>query len=419
MVSDWVLEESASVDLGDERLNDRYARILSSIGNRPNLSIPAGCLGRAEMEATYRFTDNPRVTFQKILAPHRRQTLARVAKHAVALFVQDTTELDLTRPQQQVVGAGGLDGSSRRGLFAHLLHAFASDGTPLGTVSAQIINRPDEPKHKGKGKRTKARKDLERVHKPIERKESMRWLDGLRAVREAAGQLPDTRCICIADSEADIYELLAEPREAANGRSIDFIFLACRDRALEMEAADDDPAPDPKAPAPDASPPRHLREAAMATPALYTVQMLIRGRGAKLGLNVGGRRQAREARQATLEVRAAAVRLRPPPRTVAARTGAGGKLAAVTVNVVLVREIDVPAGEEPVEWILLTTLPIDTLAAVKAVVEHYCTRWNIEILFRTLKSGCRIEERRFEHVDRVERALGLYLIAAWRTMFVT
>jgi hypothetical protein len=71
---------------------------------------------------------------------------------------------------------------------------------------------------------------------------------------------------------------------------------------------------------------------------------------------------------------------------------------------------------EPAE---LTTLPIGTIDQVKLVVEYYCARWGIEILFRTLKSGCRIERRRFEHIDRVERALGLFLFAAWRTMFVT
>ena len=397
MVSEWALEESASADFGDERLNARYALIVSSIGNRPNLSIPAGCNGRAEMEATYRFTDNPKVTFEQILAPHGQSTLRRATEHKVVLFVQDTTELDLTRPQQQVEGAGGLDGSRRRGVFAHLVHAFSTDGTPFGTSSAHIINRPEEPKNKGK---TKVEKEKQRTQLPIERKESMRWLNGLRGVREAAGQLPDTRCVCIADSEADIYELLAEPRGTADGRSIDFLFRACRDRVLEMDNGD------------SASGPRSPREAVMATPVLYTPQLLIRGRIAKIGVENLGRRQARDSRQANLEVRAARVRLRPPHRP-------DRKLPAVTINVVIVREIDAPPGEATVEWILLTTLPIDTLEQVKAVVEYYCARWNIEIFFRTLKSGCRIEERRFEHVDRVERALGLYLIAAWRTLFVT
>jgi hypothetical protein len=396
MGSDWALEESASTDFGDERLRKRYAVILSNFGNRPNLSIPAGCSGRAEMEATYRFIHNERVTFDGILAPHRQCTLQRAAKHPIALFVQDTTELDLTRLEKQVIGAGGLDGSCRRGLFVHLLHAFSVDGTPLGTMSAQIINRP-EGGHRGK--RTKVQKEKERTQKPIEQKESMRWLQGLRCVRQAAEQLPDTQCICIADSEADIYELLAEPRGTAGGRDIDFIFRACRDRVLECDDG-------------GGAVPRYPREAVMATPVLYTLQLRIRGRINKTGLELKGRRQPRDSRQATLEVRAASVRLRPPSRP-------DRKLPAVKVNVVIAREIDTPPGETPVEWVLLTTLPVETLEQIKAVMEYYCARWGIEILFRTLKSGCRIERRRFERIERTKRALGLYLIAAWRTMFVT
>jgi len=106
------------------------------------------------------------------------------------------------------------------------------------------------------------------------------------------------------------------------------------------------------------------------------------------------------------------VTLRPPWRA------GGARLAPVTVNVVLVRESDPPAGEPPVQWILITTLPIATPQDVRRVVEYYCVRWNIEILFRTLKSGCRIEDRRFEHVDRMARCLALYLIVAWRTLSV-
>jgi IS4 transposase len=417
MVSDWALEETASADFGDERLNRRYALIVSCIGNQPNLSIPAGCNGRAEMEATYRFTDNESVTWEKILAPHRQCTLGRAAEHKVALFVQDTTEIDLTRPRQQVVGAGGLDGSRRRGVLAHLVHVFSGDGTPLGTSSAQIINRTQcTEEHKAKRKKTKLEKEKQRTHKPIEQKESMRWLDGLRNVREAAGRLPDTQCICIADSEADIYELLAEPREAANGRCIDFVFRACRNRALEMACDDEtDATACVKASVRQAPAPRYLREALMAAPVLYSLELSIRERPAKTGLEIKGRNKPRQSRQAKLDVRAASVRLRPPPRI----GGQSARLAAVTINAVIVREIDAPPGEEPVEWILLSTLPIDTIEQVKKVVEYYCVRWQIEILFKTLKSGCRIEERRFEHIERTERALGLYLIAAWRTMFVT
>ena len=144
---------------------------------------------------------------------------------------------------------------------------------------------------------------------------------------------------------------------------------------------------------------------------LYHAELRIRGRKAKTSVEKRSRRQNRETRQATVEVRAAVVTLRPPWRH-------DRDLPPVTVNVVLVREPHPPAGEPPVEWILATTLPIDTLEQVRTVVAYYCVRWAIEILFRTLKSGCRIERRRLEHMDRMAPCLALYLIVAWRTVFV-
>jgi hypothetical protein len=143
----------------------------------------------------------------------------------------------------------------------------------------------------------------------------------------------------------------------------------------------------------------------------YEVELLIRGRSAKTQAEDRARRQNRETRRATVEVRAASVTLRAPQRH-------DRKLPPVTVNIVLVSERDAPAGETAVEWILVTTLPIDTPEVVRTVVEYYCVRWSIEILFRTLKSGCRIERRRFEHIDRVLPCVGLYLIVAWRVLFL-
>src|SRR5438094_600698 len=116
MIAPWATEEVATADLGDERLNARFELLLSELGNRPNLSIPAACSGRAELKAAYRFFDHDRVTFDKVLAPHIDRTWQRLAQQQVALLVQDSSEADLTRPQQQVVGVGTLDGS-RQGLL--------------------------------------------------------------------------------------------------------------------------------------------------------------------------------------------------------------------------------------------------------------------------------------------------------------
>lgn len=384
MIMPWVSEEMADVDFGDGRLDARVAMVLSAMGNRPNLSIPAACEGRAEMTAAYRFFDNEKVTFEKVLEPHIQRTRERLAAAKVALLVQDTTEIDLTRPEQQVKGAGALDGS-RQGLLLHEMQAFTPDGTPLGTAWAEVLIRTEGVSHESAAEK---RQRLKKT--PIEEKESFRWLTGLRQTRELAEQLPGVPCVCIADSEADIYELLAEPR---GEQPVHWLIRACQDRALITGK------------------PLHLRDQVLATPVRDRVELVARGRRAKTAAEVRARRQNRETRKAVVEVRAATVTLRPPRRP-------DRQLPPVVVNVVLVSEPNPPEGETPVEWILATTLPIDTLEDVRTIVEYYCVRWNIELFFRTLKSGCRIERRRFEHVDRVLPCLALCLIVAWRTNFV-
>src|SRR5665213_1529076 len=102
MVSAWAQMEVASVNLGDERLDARLAILLSSLGDRPNLSIPAACGGHAEMQAAYRFFDNPKTTLEKILSPHYQQTLQRMSTQEVVLLVQDSSEIELNR--QEVIG---------------------------------------------------------------------------------------------------------------------------------------------------------------------------------------------------------------------------------------------------------------------------------------------------------------------------
>jgi Transposase DNA-binding/Transposase Tn5 dimerisation domain len=382
MIAPWVKDEIAQADLGDERLDARFELLLSALGSRPTLSIPAACRGRAEMQAAYRFFDNAKVTFDKVLEPHIAQSVQRLAEQKVGLLVQDTSEMDLTRPEHDVAGVGELDGS-RRGFLLHEMQAFTPEGTPLGTVWAEILNRTDGVSHA-----SAAAKRAEDKHTPIEEKESLRWLTGLRKARDIAEQVPAVQCVCVADSEADIYELFAEPRGAAH-----WLIRACQDRALKTDTG------------------RHLREQVLTTPVLYQVELLIRGRKAKTAVEERGRRQNRETRSATVEVRAATLTLRPPWRF-------DRKLPAITVNVVLVREPKPPAGEPPVEWILVTTLPIDTPEQVRLIVGYYCVRWGIEVFFRTLKSGCRVERRRFEEFDRLLPCLAIYLIVTWRTMYV-
>jgi Transposase DNA-binding/Transposase Tn5 dimerisation domain len=391
VLAPWVVDEMKAVDLKDKRLNRRVQQILSHLARQPTASIPAACGGHAEMTAAYRFFDNDKVDFDGVLQPHCDATRRRIAAQPVVILVPDTSEIDLTRPTQQVQDAGPLDGDTRRGVFLHLMHAFTPDGTPLGTVQGIPWARDDDKP------RNATRTRGERAAVPIEEKESFRWLLSMHHAREEATHSPGTRIISVADSEADILEVLAAGMEEP--RTIDWIVRSCQDRALVDDLDETRAARD------------YLREEVLVAPVLFRQPITVRGRTAKVACEDRMRRQPRQTRQAIVEVRAARVTLRAPERP-------AGQLPDVTVNAVLISEVDPPAGDVAVEWLLLTSLPIDTIEEVRVIVQYYCARWMIEILIRVLKSGCRVEQRRFEHVDRLLPCLAVYLIVAWRTLYV-
>lgn len=397
MLAPWVAKELETAEFKDKRLNERFEQVLDAMARKPSYSIPAASGGLDEMHGAYRFFANKKVTFETVLKPHCHSTRVRVAAQRVAILAQDTTEIDLTRPEKPVTGAGPLDGGPRRGVFLHPLYAFAPDDTPLGAIDAETWARDDQPLAPRK-ERIKKRGEA-----PIEDKESWRWVETLNKARDVARDLPDTQIVALADSEADIYELLvaAQTEEPQN---FNWIVRACQNRSLSVNKGGSEATDDVAAQ-------RLLRERLMASPVLYTKKLHVRGRKAKVNCETRGRRQPRAPRDADVEVRAATVTLRPPWRR-------DHKLPPVTLNAVLVREMDPPVGEEPVEWILLTNLPIEHAEQVRQVVDYYCVRWGIETFFRTLKSGCRIEHRRFEHIDRVLPCLALCMIIAWRTLYV-
>ena len=390
MPAPWVVEELKDVNLNDKRLNDRMGLILDQLGGHATASIPAACGGWAETVAAYRFFDNEKVSFEKLLEPHIEATFRRIQGHSVVILAQDTTEIDLTRPARQVQGAGYLSVNNRRGAFLHPLLAFTPDGTPLGTVYAEAWARAEQ----SPPPRTRKEKERERRRTPIEDKESMRWLDAFGQASVVAQHAPETQLICVADSEADIYELL----EMSHASCVDWIVRAGFNRALKSTENTEDFAD-------------HVRERVLASDCLFTNDIRIRQRQSKIPSDKRRRNQSRQAREASVEVRAASVTLRAPPRR-------DRKLNDITVNVVLVTEIDPPPNEEPVEWILLTSLPIDLPDQVREVIRYYTVRWMIEVYFRTLKSSCRVEERQFESIDRALNALAVYMIVAWRALMV-
>lgn len=376
------------------RLRKRYRMILRAMIEHPSLKFPAACNGSAEMKAAYRFLDNEHVTFLSVLAPHQDATLERIRQQTVVLIPQDTTELDMTRPHEVMVGAGPLNDATRVGFYDHPSLALTPEGLPLGVTHAKVWARdPIEFEKDADQKRA------ERRAKAIEDKESIRWIEGYRAACYIAQAAPRTHIVSIADSEGDIYEYICEGRTVEGDRKASFIIRACQNRAVVTtdEASSVSPA--------------FLRETLASAPVLAELTLEIRGRDAKSESEDRKRRQSRKARRAVVSVRAGRVTLRGPSRP-------GGRLEDVEVNAVLVVEENPPSGEEPIEWLLLTDEPIYTTEDVLKVIKYYACRWKIEIYFRILKSGCKVEESQLHTADRFQPYLALCMIVAWRIMYL-
>jgi hypothetical protein len=378
---------------GNVKLRKRFQKVLDAMSQKPSLKFPAACKGAPEVKAAYRFLDNEHVTFTTILNPHHEATRTRIAAHAVVLVPQDTTELDLTRPHEVMKDAGPLNDSTRVGFYNHVSLALTPERLVLGVLDAQVWSRDW-----GECDKDAQQKRAERRAKSIEDKESFRWVQGYRAACQMAAAAPQTQIVSIADSEGDIYEYILEAQTGSGAPKASFLIRACQNRAVVL--------PDEVASSEEII--RLLREQLACTPVLAQRTLEIRRRDAR-SQDQRKRKQAREARTAVVEIRAAAVTLRGPARP-------GGKLPDVVVHAVLVTEPNVPPGVEPVEWLLLTDLPIDTRDEVLKIVDYYTCRWQIEVYFRVLKSGCKVEESQLETAARFEPYLGLCLIVAWRVM---
>lgn len=358
-------------------------QVIDQLGQHPTLRIPAALKTRNELDRAYDFFDNDKVTPERILETHRYRTLERVMQQRVVLIVQDSSEVELTRPNQQVAGAGPLSANSRLGAYLHPLIAYSTERVNLGTLWHKSWAREAIDTERTAKEKSKALEQL-----PIEEKESFRWLEGQREALKVAEMAADTQCILVCDSEADIYEVFSEPRETSHDRPLELLIRGCQNRATDVRG-------------------KLILETVRQTEVLTEKTIEISSRKAKTKVETRTRAKTRAERTVIVEVRACSVTLRPPPRP-------DRKLPEVTINVVLVEEAFPPEGEDPIRWLLLTTLPIDNLEQVMTVIEYYCCRWPIENFFKILKSGCRIEERQFETLPRELNAIAVYMIIAWR-----
>jgi hypothetical protein len=360
--------ELTAIELGDQRLNRRARRLLEKLGEKPTVSIPAACGGWGETKAAYRLFDHPEVSAERVLAPHIACTEERLRAYPRVLCLQDTTELDYTTKKDRIVGLGPLNYESRWGLYLHPTLALTPERVPLGLLEAYTWVR--EPGSLGE------QKDPNR---PLEEKESVRWVDGFARVNALAEQLTDTRLTYIADREGDLYDLFVEA--PCPERGADWLVRVPHTERLLTDG-------------------RKLRAVIDAAPVLTEISF---ERPAANG---------RRARTVHQQIKAVRVTLKPPARP--DRT-----LPEVTVTALLATEPQPPADEDPLNWLLLSNLPVETAEQAVEKLSWYLCRWQIEVYFKVLKSGCRVEQLQLETRERLEPALAFYMIIAWRVLYLT
>lgn len=365
---EWAAQEMASVDLGDQRLNQRAQAILSDRLARPANSFYRSFGSPDQTKGAYQLLENPRyeITLASLLAPHQQQTARRMAAENVVLLAQDTTTLSYNS-LLQTTGLGSIGEPFSRGLFLHTLQAFRLDGIPLGTAWAEVWARPPES-------------DTDRRNEQsCDEKESGRWIRALQAAAQRARQMPPTQVVICGDRESDIYELYDQ--KPALPDNVHLLVRGQHDRCLNEGS--------------------RLIQSLSQAPRSGTFKVAV------------PRRQGQPARLATLELRFKEVALKPPAVAL--------KKSWPTLNLyaVLACEVGSPEGAEPIHWLLLTTWPIRTFKMARRAVRWYALRWGIECWHKVLKVVCGVERRQMKSAQALERALAFDMVVAFRILLLT
>lgn len=367
--ADWTEEEFGTVQFFDQRLKQRLFTLAADFFAQPGELVPQASNGSAaKTKAAYRFFDNPNVDMQTVLRPHIESTIERVRCQPLILAVQDTTTLNYTAHPPEGVGPINKAKDKAVGLLMHDTMAFTPEGTPLGLLNVQCWAR--DPEQAGKKYR---RKQL-----AIEEKESIKWLVSYRAVAEVQKLCSKTMLVSVGDREADIYQLFHEAlQDPCNPK---LLVRAERTRVRKVEQEE-------------------LWQRMSAEPVAGLLDVGVPRKG------------SRPARTARLQVRFAQVVLSPPKNS---------KLQPVSVWAVYAREVGHGAEvKQPIDWMLLSTVKTESFEQACERLAWYSRRWGIEVYHRTMKSGCRIQDRRLDDTGSLEACLAIDLVVAWRVYWLT
>jgi hypothetical protein len=363
---DWVSKEFGGVDLGDARLSRRLVELAQNLARNPECSLPRAMPDKASLKAAYRFFDNDGVEAQQLLASHLQETRARAGCYGTVLAIQDTSGLDY-RTHYAAEGLGPTTADGGHGLLMHNTLIATPERLPLGVIYQRAWAR-----ERGKGGIRHQRRA-----RSIQDKESRKWLHGLQASCQFA---KDTgrRVVCVADREADVYDLFAAERPA----NVELLIRAAWNRRVHSAQ-------------------QQLWPTLAASPALGRATVHLPRQGT-----------TRRARTCELRVHACEVKLRPP------KWRSAHNLKPVAIHALWAVETPAPKTGA-IEWMLLSTMPISNLTQALELLDWYCARWTIEVWHKVLKSGCRIEALQLASADRLTRALAVYSVLAWRLLYAT
>ncbi|MGC0773273.1 MAG: IS4 family transposase [Candidatus Acidiferrum sp.] len=376
----WIDRELVGSEFRDARLNKRFRKLFEQLSDGIGESIPLVCQDWANTKAAYRFLSNHRVTEAEILAGHFLATRDRVAAtDATVLILHDTTEFSYHRADVRAIGilkksftgqykAGRPHNYTICGILMHSSLAVTTAGLPLGLRAMKFWTRS---KFKGCNA---LKKKINPTRVPIEKKESIRWLENLT---QSTALLNDPqRCVHIGDRESDIYELFC----TAESLGTHFLVRTCVDRlagdgkhtiAAEMEEA--------------------------CIQGLHRLQV---------------RDEKGDRSEAILEIKYRRIRVLPP-------IGKHKEYPELLLTIIHAQERGTPNGREKIDWKLITNLPVRSRVEAIEKLEWYSMRWKIETFHKILKSGCKAEESRLRTAERLARLLAVFCILSWRVFWLT
>ena len=362
-------EEIGTDHFNDERLDKRFHQILEKLSKNVGCSIPDACGNWADSKAAYRFVDSEKVASESIFSGHCQSTAQRMkASDGLLLCLQDTSEFVFDRKLEAAEDIGGQYHTkpytkkaggllrSKCGLFLHTCLVVTSEGLPLGIATAEIWKRD--------GKRPKYDRRTS-----IEDKESFRWL---RHLKQASAITDPTRLIHIGDRESDMFEFFSAAAES-NTR---FLVRACRERVTDDGEL--------------------ISDLISKQATNFTYDAEVTGADGK-------------TRKAKFEVKYGSHTVCPPKHQ--------QKLyEPLEINFICVRELtDDP---NPLHWMLATNEPVTSPDEACEKIGWYLQRWQIEMLFKTVKSGCGAEKSKMRSFHNLSNIIAIYLIVAWRIQWL-